>query len=1779
MKKVLWIFTAVLLLMTSCCISALADDAPAVILSLNGSTAASQEVMINAHAQMIIQAPGATGVRVFDPNRWNAEDGQDPETSDCWDYYDRYNPLGYLEVDNRFNESAEKVYAQARYDEYEDIRDWEGEGVSPWTGTSNIITLSLKDNGLVMAAPAVKMSGSSVTRGNWLTAQITNPQGRGEWYWADLSQMNEEGYFDWVDHLDFNQRNELAIDTGIYEQGTYRLEVFCAAAGYREHKKTVKSFIITGEGSEGAYLKVSKDTVETCEEFLFSAFVPQPNDVRLLITKEGDPGWHDRRGGWNEKNHWENWGTGEPGVYCLKLMNDHGETEIASQTVTVIRGEGKGKLSKPNLLGIPGSVTQGQALTGTFTVDTATEWIDMEVNYLPDHDDWETVYRSHREPGDENWTRLNLPADVISREGNYRVYVGTNAAGYEYNDTNTLFRVQKSGGESEPTLTVNGSTEDLAEWPSSTNLEIKIVAKGATAIRLRSNEDWEEVADRIGEAGVVLWRCGFGDGDHTIYAEITKDEPVWRNDDFNWDEFNWNDDVNWSGVTNTVKVHICSQGELETPTVTLEANGTELDPDNAAVTRGDTLTVTVAEQPNIGWIWAEMRTLRTDGDNRWMENIPDGHFDGSGSDLSLRIPTAQIPAGEYYLQIGADAENYSGKEVLIPLTIQEPEGGLQPGFDFSSETIRSNEGLNIYAWAPGAEHMQLEIRWDRDPEWRDGRGSGRDTERWDWGCGCGGDYLFTLWYWMPGEENPQSIEKTLHVQSDGDLDAPILESIPTLLNSGEGIEGSFQPVEGAEWYTIRLEYSENEWDWEELINEDRPADFEGVTDLRFDSTLFREEGNYKLSVSANAVGKDNGYAECRIQMVDLSHVSEELVVRVNGETDGSLVEAYLHQELKVTVEAPESVTAVRVKNSTSDWQYGFCLDETYEWNLGVHEGGNNTFLVKASTDTAIMEWWNEHGSLDDFDWNSLDWNMTGTPVTVNVIKYGDLEAPKMEFPNGTTVARGETLAYRISPVENAWGYGIQVYRVRQDGTTENERLIDMQLEDLKETLLTALPTDGLEPGNYRLYVDPRKFGWHGDQQGYDFTVTEAAGWQEEPVFKASKTEYLTQEPMIFSAWAPGAAEMRLCYEDPDNIWFETRGDTLVDRVVPNWEKVYRVMAYAYYPGEEDYEDGNWVQIGETLEINVIAPYGSMEASLEAPSTVRMDENWTMALTCGFKGTDGYAECYLRDAEGNLADYHFLEEREAGGGYTAVWQADANTLEPGLYYITGYVYPGAQGYALGIAEQAVTVSAGEPAGILTVGQNEAEVFENVEVMVKVPGATAVGIYDGEFWTCAPGDTMMDLWPMWNEGPHVFYGRYTTEPVNPEEPGFDWENVNWEGFTNAETVLVNPPLGTLEKPQFTVAESEAERGEEFLVTVTSWYEGVENVAFGAHLIPLDEEFSDLPWFGADENGIIRVSTLGAEPGEYLLEVSANAVRWYGNSTRIQVTVTETAAGARILVDTDSLTTGETFQLNAMAPGAAHLTVTFAYSDGGWESDPLDEDGDYLSIVAFTGETACTLELTLTAKYPDNSTETARKTITVTAPKGDLHPTILLPGSWTPGSNLRFTVKVPEDAQYVVWVRDPEAGEDEDALFAEFMRDQPTYTYELDYAKYGFREGKLYEIFLTAAGTGYNQGRADVMVSPRSAAATVLQLPAGLTEIDDEAFAGIAAEKIIVPAGVTRIGNRAFADCQNLKEMELPEGITFEGKPLENSGPVFVYGAPGSWLETYAEQVENLYFIPVP
>lgn len=54
------------------------------------------------------------------------------------------------------------------------------------------------------------------------------------------------------------------------------------------------------------------------------------------------------------------------------------------------------------------------------------------------------------------------------------------------------------------------------------------------------------------------------------------------------------------------------------------------------------------------------------------------------------------------------------------------------------------------------------------------------------------------------------------------------------------------------------------------------------------------------------------------------------------------------------------------------------------------------------------------------------------------------------------------------------------------------------------------------------------------------------------------------------------------------------------------------------------------------------------------------------------------------------------------------------------------------------------------------------------------------------------------------------------------------------------------------------------------------------------------------------------------------------------------------------------------------------------------------------------------------------------------------------------------------------------------------------------------------------------------------TTLTLPASLETIDEGAFEGVAAQRIVVPEGVTAIGKRAFAACPNLVYITLPDSL---------------------------------------
>ena len=113
-----------------------------------------------------------------------------------------------------------------------------------------------------------------------------------------------------------------------------------------------------------------------------------------------------------------------------------------------------------------------------------------------------------------------------------------------------------------------------------------------------------------------------------------------------------------------------------------------------------------------------------------------------------------------------------------------------------------------------------------------------------------------------------------------------------------------------------------------------------------------------------------------------------------------------------------------------------------------------------------------------FNWNDVNWSLSAKPVIVNVISYGVLKDPVVAFPNGDTVQRGNMLEFTISPVEHSDYYGYRIRKVLENGLSDY--ILDNDI-NMTETTTIRIPTAALTAGTYRLDIDPRRYGWHGNE--------------------------------------------------------------------------------------------------------------------------------------------------------------------------------------------------------------------------------------------------------------------------------------------------------------------------------------------------------------------------------------------------------------------------------------------------------------------------------------------------------------------------------------------------------------------------------------------------------------------------------------------------------------------------------------------------------------------------
>ena len=76
-----------------------------------------------------------------------------------------------------------------------------------------------------------------------------------------------------------------------------------------------------------------------------------------------------------------------------------------------------------------------------------------------------------------------------------------------------------------------------------------------------------------------------------------------------------------------------------------------------------------------------------------------------------------------------------------------------------------------------------------------------------------------------------------------------------------------------------------------------------------------------------------------------------------------------------------------------------------------------------------------------------------------------------------------------------------------------------------------------------------------------------------------------------------------------------------------------------------------------------------------------------------------------------------------------------------------------------------------------------------------------------------------------------------------------------------------------------------------------------------------------------------------------------------------------------------------------------------------------------------------------------------------------------------------------------------------------------------------------------------------------------PTALTEIEDEAFAGIPVETLVIPDRIENIGSKAFAGCPNLLLVFIGEDTGIGANVFQNCPKVILCGPAGGNVETYA------------
>ncbi|MBR3175436.1 MAG: hypothetical protein IKF55_06195, partial [Oscillospiraceae bacterium] len=598
---------------------------------------------------------------------------------------------------------------------------------------------------------------------------------------------------------------------------------------------------------------------------------------------------------------------------------------------------------------------------------------------------------------------------------------------------------------------------------------------------------------------------------------------------------------------------------------------------------------------------------------------------GKAPGSTVSFPLSNVNAGMYFIRVSRvdngetfafdayfevkEAENNTGEPALTLNTTVDAYGNQTVCIGKSS--------LVASVSAPGASEVFLTV--------------GGDTQRWEGEYGFFG-YDFdsaqtvsirgTAVY--PGANGGSPVVKeavqTVQVTASGSIGDVRVVGLPAGSAAGS-FSVTLSPVENADeilaagrtiTYSARL-FDVTDGNFVSLLREDYSQAPDGVTDaypalgsgkeIRYSSL---ENGHtYYYTFSASAPGF--GLTAKRGYLLADDEAAQWPLVTVNGSMGPVTVADGASFHVHIAFENDVYVQPLRIMAGNQEIPY-------WEWDL-LNEWMNNgavdfDYSLKGEQSSVILY---AQTGVDNPATGETEWTTTSNKVTVNAVSQAGTLSPASFTIANQTVTQGDYLRVTVSAVD------------------QNTRNTTANVESLDHTITRGgypaavdsntilVPTVSLEPGTYTLNVDCSAIGYRMSRATAIFVVTAP----ETPVeigLTAARNEILTNQSVLISGYAPGAAYLDISfYDDPNG---ETAPDTrygydgYIDAYY-SWthDGTKLVKLNAYYHGQDTVSTELSVSVntsngGSTPNPTITVPatlaFGSdLEVNYSAPGAERL----------------------------------------------------------------------------------------------------------------------------------------------------------------------------------------------------------------------------------------------------------------------------------------------------------------------------------------------------------------------------------------------------------------------------------------------------------------------------------------------------------------------------------------------------------------------------------------------